>query len=54
MKDVLPHNFTSGLTFASTIRAFFTRKKPILQTFPMIFTYNLDIFAKFAPVFSDY
>ena len=54
MDDVFLHNQTSKLPFANTIRAKITQNQPILQTFPMIFTYNLDIFAKFAPVFSDY
>lgn len=53
MDDVFLHNYTSKLSFANAIRAYFTQNQPILQTFPEIFTYNLDIFAKFTPVFSD-
>ena len=51
MDDVFLHNYTSKLPFANTIRAYFTQSQPILQTFPKIFTCNLDVFAKFTPVF---
>lgn len=54
MDDVFLHNYTSKLPFANTIRAYFTQNQPILQTFSINSTYNLDIFTKFAPVFSDY